>query len=95
MGEAYEQKRLKYAELAVDAEHWKAKVCPVEVGCKGFIGMSTTRLLKEMGIRGQAQRQAIETFSGVAERASEWFWIKWKDNTLAPKWHHSLGHQAS
>ena len=31
VGEAYEQKELRYAELAADAQQqgWKAKVCPV------------------------------------------------------------------
>lgn len=56
MEEAYKRKRLKYAELAADAEHhgWKTKVYPVEVECRCFVGISTTRLLKDMGIRGQA-----------------------------------------
>ncbi|KAJ8011633.1 hypothetical protein DPEC_G00060290 [Dallia pectoralis] len=41
--EAFERKSLKYTELAADAEQrgWKAKVCPVEVGCRGFVGNST------------------------------------------------------
>ncbi|MDF4985935.1 hypothetical protein P3581_23605, partial [Vibrio parahaemolyticus] len=40
--EACKCKSLKYAKLAADAEQhgWKAKVCPVEVGCRGFIGGS-------------------------------------------------------
>ncbi|KAI3351347.1 hypothetical protein L3Q82_005893 [Scortum barcoo] len=33
---------------------WKTKVYPVEVGCRGFVDRSATRLLKELGIRGQA-----------------------------------------
>ena len=42
--EAYERKSLKYAELAAEAEQhgWKAKVCPVKVGCRGFVGKTTT-----------------------------------------------------
>lgn len=46
--EAFERKSLKYTELAADAEQrgWKSKVCPVEVGCRGFVGKSTIRLLK-------------------------------------------------
>ncbi|KAJ8369267.1 hypothetical protein SKAU_G00092950 [Synaphobranchus kaupii] len=87
VGEAYEGKRLKYAELAAGAEQhgWKAKVCPVEIGCRGFVGMSTTRLLKDIGIRGQAQRLAIKSLFGAAERISQWLWIKKRDNTWAPK----------
>ena len=47
MEEAYERKKLRYAELAADAQQrgWKAKVCPVEVGCRGFVATSTSRLL--------------------------------------------------
>lgn len=52
MGEACECKRLKYAELEANTKQrgWKAKVHPVEVGCRDSAGMSTTRLLKEMRI---------------------------------------------
>ena len=54
--EAYEHNKLCYTELAVDAQQrgWKAKVYPVEVGCRGFVASSTIRLLKDLGIHGQA-----------------------------------------
>lgn len=50
---AYECKSLKYAELATDLEQrgWKANVCPVEVGCGGFIGRSSIKILKDLGIQ--------------------------------------------
>lgn len=40
MEEAFKYKRFKYAKLAADAEQhgWKAKVCPVEDSCRGFLG---------------------------------------------------------
>ena len=87
VGEAYERKKLRYAELAADAEQrgWKACVRPVEVGCRGFVGRSATSLLKEMGINGQAQRQTIKALSSAAERASQWLWIRRRDNSWAPK----------
>ena len=52
--EAYEPKKLRYTELAADAQQqgWKAKVYPVEVGCRGFVAYSTIRLLKDLGIHG-------------------------------------------
>lgn len=45
--EAYERKKLRYTDLAADAQQqgWNIKVCPVEVGCRGFIATSTSRLL--------------------------------------------------
>ncbi|KAK2831157.1 hypothetical protein Q7C36_016243 [Tachysurus vachellii] len=50
--EAYELKKLRYAELATDAQQqgWNVKVHPVEVGCRGFVATSTSRLLREMGV---------------------------------------------
>ncbi|KAK0136753.1 Retrovirus-related Pol polyprotein from type-2 retrotransposable element R2DM [Merluccius polli] len=87
VGEAYERKKLRYAELAADAEQrgWKATVRPVEVGCRGFVGRSVPGLLKDMGIRGQAQQQTIKALSSAAERASQWLWIRRRDNSWAPK----------
>uniref|UniRef100_A0A3P9H1W7 Reverse transcriptase domain-containing protein n=1 Tax=Oryzias latipes TaxID=8090 RepID=A0A3P9H1W7_ORYLA len=85
--EAYERKMLRYAELAADAKEqgWSVKVRPVEVGCRGFVATSTPRLLREMGVRGKAQRQAIKDLSQAAEKGSQWLWIKRKDLTWASK----------
>lgn len=52
------------------------------MGCRGFGGMSSTRLLKDAGTRGQAQHQAIKALFNAAERASQWLWIKKKEG-----WH--------
>ncbi|XP_035862163.1 uncharacterized protein LOC118496075 [Sander lucioperca] len=78
--EAYERKRLRYAELAADAQQqgWNVKVCPVEVGCRGFIATSTSRLLREMGVRGKAHRQAVKDLFRAAEKGSQWLWMKKK-----------------
>ena len=80
--EAYEWKRLRYAELATDAQHqgWNVKVRPVEVGCRGFVATSTSRLLREMGVRGKAHRQAVKDLSAAAEKGSQWLWVKRKDS---------------
>lgn len=85
--EAFERKRLRYANLAAEAEGrgWNVKVWPVEVGCRGFVASSTTRLLKEVGIRGQSQRRAIKELATVAERSSHWLWLKRRDSTWAAK----------
>ena len=57
--EAYERKNLRYTEQAADAEQrgWNVKIHPVEVGCRGFVASSTIRLLKDLGIHGQAHRR--------------------------------------
>lgn len=85
--EAYERKKLRYIELAADAQQrgWKAKVYPVEVGCRGFVASSTIRLLKDLGIHGQALRQTIKSVSEAAERSSQWIWIKRKDPCWAQR----------
>ncbi len=86
--EAFERKWLRYADLAAEAEDrgWKVNVRPVEVGCRGFVASSTTRLLKEVGIRGQVQRKTIKDLATAAERSSHWLLLKRKETVWAPKW---------
>lgn len=72
--EVYEWKQLCYAELAAEAQHhgWSTEVCPVEVGCRGFVAASTTRLLEIWKSEArvstkplrQCQRQLREAASG-------------------------------
>jgi hypothetical protein len=83
--EAYERKRLKYSELAADAEQrgWKVRIYPVEVGCRGFVGRSSVRFLKDLGMRGQALQQIVKSLSNAAEEASRWLWLKRKDSIWA------------
>ncbi|KAK7886737.1 hypothetical protein WMY93_026358 [Mugilogobius chulae] len=85
--EAYERKSLKYSDLAAEAEQrgWKARVYPVEVGCRGFVSRSTIKLLKDLGIRGKALQQTLKSLSGAAEDASRWLWIKRRDGNWACK----------
>lgn len=85
--EAYERKHLRYAELAAEAQQrgWNAEVRPVEVGCRGFVARSTTRLFADLGIRGQSQRSAIKAASEAAERSSQWLFMRRKDPCWAPK----------
>ncbi|KAL7382684.1 hypothetical protein ABVT39_026468 [Epinephelus coioides] len=66
--EAYEWKRLRYAELAAEAQHrgWNTEVRPVEVGYRGFVAASTIRLLRDLGIKGQSLRQAVKAVSEAA-----------------------------
>ncbi|KAL6471530.1 hypothetical protein MHYP_G00201800 [Metynnis hypsauchen] len=85
--EAYECKKLCYTELAANVQQrgWNAKVYPVEVGCRGFVSSSTIRLLKDLGIYGQALQQTIRSVSEAAERSSQWIWIKRKDPCWAQR----------
>lgn len=85
--EAYERKKLRYSHLAAEAEGrgWTVKVRPVEVGCRGFVANSTVRLLKEVGIRGQAQRNSIKELAAAAERSSHWLWLRRKETVWGAK----------
>ncbi|KAL7831254.1 hypothetical protein SRHO_G00307570 [Serrasalmus rhombeus] len=85
--EAYERKRLRYSDHAAQEEErgWTVLVCPVEVGCRGFVANSTIRLLKEVGIRGQAQRRTIKELATTAERSSHWLWLRRKKMTWGAK----------
>ncbi|MGH0119867.1 UNVERIFIED_CONTAM: hypothetical protein FKN15_059248 [Acipenser sinensis] len=53
--EAYERKKLWYAQLAAEAEQrgWRVQVYPVEVGCRGFVAHSTTQFLRDIRFSGQ------------------------------------------
>lgn len=58
-GEAYERKKLHYAEVAAEAEEqgWKVVVRPVEVSCRVCVTGSTSRILREVSVWGQAVRK--------------------------------------
>jgi len=51
----------------------------VRRGCRGFVVNSTKRFLKEVGIRGQAQRKTIKELATAAERSSHWLWLRRKE----------------
>ncbi|XP_077060725.1 cadherin-like protein 26 [Siphateles boraxobius] len=88
VGEAYEPRHLRYGDLATEARHlgWNTEVRPVEVGCRSFVATSTTRLLKDLGIKGQSQRSAIRAVSEAAEGSSQWLWMKRINPSWAPNY---------
>lgn len=75
--EAYERKKLKYEELRAEAEQrgWKARVCPVEVGWRGFVGRSVIALLGELGVCSKNLRKTVKEMSEEAAKASQWIWM--------------------
>ncbi|KAL3973624.1 F-box protein 6 [Sarotherodon galilaeus] len=72
--ETFECQKLRCANLAAEAEDrgWKIRVRLVEVGCRGFVGSTIAKLLREIGVRGQEQRQAIRELANTAERTNHW-----------------------
>ncbi|KAL7837101.1 hypothetical protein SRHO_G00268120 [Serrasalmus rhombeus] len=65
--EANKRKHAKYLELLEKCKDrgWKTYYKPIEVGCKGFIGVS--------------KKRAIRSASKVTEKATRWLWIKRAD----------------
>lgn len=57
MTAAHERKRLKYSELAAG---WKARLYPVEVGCRGFVGKIVVQRLHGAGMVGSKLRKAVK-----------------------------------
>lgn len=46
----------------------------MEVGTRGFVVSSTTRLLRNIGLRGESVTQATIELSKKAENPSFWLW---------------------
>lgn len=74
----FERNKLKFSELATEAEQrgWSAKIYPVEVGCQGFVATSAVKLIRDLGISGQALSQATKKLARMAEWSSQWIWVK-------------------
>ncbi|MGH0174060.1 UNVERIFIED_CONTAM: hypothetical protein FKN15_067039 [Acipenser sinensis] len=80
--EAYERKKLRYAQLATEAEQrgWRVWVYPMEMGCQGVVAHSTTRFRKDVGFSGQELRCTVKNLSEAGERSSNWIWLKRKNS---------------
>ena len=83
MEEVFERKKLRYKNLRMDCEDegWTCQVMPIEVGCRGFIGRTTTSYLTRLGLTNRARRRATQQLQTAAERASSWIWSKVRKST--------------
>ncbi len=74
MEAAYECMNANYLELAAECRKagWKTTIYLVEVGCRGYGGLSTTRLLREVGVTGGILKKAIKELAEEAEKGSFW-----------------------
>ena len=59
--EAYSLQKPHYAELAADVKQcsWNTKVYLIKVRCRGFVGSSTSKMLKHLKHHGQVHRAVI------------------------------------
>lgn len=83
MEAAYERKKAKYSELAAECREagWKTTIYPVVVGCRGYMGLSTTRLLRDVGVTGGNLKKATKELAEEAEKGSFWLWLRRKDKS--------------
>ncbi len=51
---------------------WEVQMSLVEAGCRGFVAKSTTRVLREVGVKGQAHSRAVKAFTNTVGRSSHW-----------------------
>nr|XP_061825268.1 uncharacterized protein LOC133612115 [Nerophis lumbriciformis] len=81
MEAAFERKRDEYLELASECAQagWRPFTYPVEVGCRGYTGASTQRLLKSLGIKGSNLKKALKALGEEAEQGSFWLWLRRND----------------
>ena len=86
VAEANKRKKLGYVELRAEAEQrgWKVRICPVEVGCKGFGAKSVVSLLRELGVSGQSVRKIVMEMSDEAVKSSQWIWIRRSNSSWGP-----------
>ena len=84
MEEAFERKKTRYETLRTECEDngWTCQVLPIEVGCRGFIGRSTTSYLSKLGLTSHMRRSTIQRLQSAAEGASSWIWSKARQRNL-------------
>ena len=81
--DAHHRKLSRYKELVEECEEmgWKTAHYPVEVGCRGFVGVSTRRWLRVSGLGQRQMGGVIKKLQEVVEKASHWIWLKRDDDT--------------
>lgn len=57
----------------------------VQVICGGFVALSKSKLPTEIGIIGKEVQQILKALSNIAERSSQWRWLKIKNPICAQK----------
>jgi hypothetical protein len=69
---AHDLKKAKYDHLVADAEAngWRLSVWPIEVGCRGFVALSTVKVLKAFRFTRSQQATIKRQLEDVAERCS-------------------------
>ena len=85
MEETFWGKKFRYENLRMECEDkgWARQVMPIQVGCRGFISLTTTSYMTRLRPTNRARRRATRQHQTAAERASSWIWSKVRKSTTA------------
>ncbi|GFO49780.1 reverse transcriptase [Plakobranchus ocellatus] len=61
---------------------YEAKVMPVEIGGRGFVGSSAYGLLSKLSICGNLRTKALGLLAETAENSSRWIWSRSNESLL-------------
>ena len=66
----------------LEKDGYSARILPVEIGARGFIGASAYNLLTKLSITGSKRSRALKTLAETAENSSRWIWSRRNDPSL-------------
>ncbi|GFN73809.1 reverse transcriptase [Plakobranchus ocellatus] len=84
MEEAHSFKEGKCHDLTKELKKdgYEAKVMPVEIGARGFVGSSAYGLLSKLSICGNKRTKALRLLAKTAENSSRWIWSRRNERLL-------------
>ena len=83
---AHHRKTVKYEALVASclSRGWKTTFIAIEVGCKGFVGFSTVKCCKMLGMSKHSISQLVKLLSKVALRCSYLIYLSRKNRDWKP-----------
>ncbi|GFN99215.1 polyprotein [Plakobranchus ocellatus] len=84
MEDAHAFKEGKYLDMTKELKKdgYEARVMPVEIGARGFVGSSAYGLLSKLSIGGNKRTIALRLLAETAENSSRWIWSRRKERLL-------------
>ncbi|GFO40167.1 polyprotein [Plakobranchus ocellatus] len=84
MEEAHAFKEEKCLDLTKELKKdgYEAKVMPVEIGARGYVGSSAYDLLSKHSIYGNKRRKALMLLAETTENSSRWLWSRRNERLL-------------
>ncbi|GFN84731.1 polyprotein [Plakobranchus ocellatus] len=82
--EAHAFKEGKYLDLRKELKTYgyEAKVMPVEIGARGFVGSPAYGLLSKLSIGGSKRTKALRLLAETAENSCRWIWSRRNERLL-------------